>query len=265
MQYIEINGLPPTVAQLYRAATINYGHFTSMQVRDRAVRGLELHVQRLKHATYELFGADLDDAHVRGLIKTALREQRDASVRVTVFAGAGGLGPAERASAPEIMVTVTDPVSDKAQDPWAVRTAHYVRDLPHLKHVATMGLIRQWRAAVSDGFDDALFFDRDGRISEGSAWNLALWDGSGFTWPSAGQLAGITMQLLQTALSERGVASRSRPVRREELDGFRGALATYSHCPAQPLARIDAVRFSGNTEAEEVMRAAWDTIETATL
>lgn len=256
--HLEINGAPPTVSQLYRAASTNYGHFTSMQVRNRAVRGLALHFMRLGDATRALFGAELIESDLRNMIAQAMRDRSDASVRVSVFAGEGDLGA--RRIAPDVMVAVTDPVSDVPQDPWAVCTADYVRDMPEFKHVATMGLIHQWRTALARGFTDALFLDNAGHLSEGSAWNVAFWDGSGFVWPSAAQLAGITMQLLQDALLRIGVPSVSRPVHRDELAGFCGALAVYSHCPAQPIARIDDVSFSANEKAQEVLRSAWDTI-----
>lgn len=257
MQHVEINGAPPTVAQLYRAATINFGHFTSMQVRDRAVRGLDLHLLRLRDATRELFGTGLVDADIKNFIKHALLDHADASIRVTVFPSTRDLSAAETAP-PDIMVTVTDPVSDALQPPWAVRSAHYVREMPHVKHVATMGLIQHWRAAVRDGFDDAVFLDENNRISEGSAWNITFWDGSGFVWPQAAQLSGITMQLLKNALPQVGLAVQHRAVQRDELSSFCGAVATYSHCPAQPIARVDDVLFGGNEEAVRALRLAWD-------
>ena len=43
-------------------ALSNYGHFTSMQVRNGAVQGRELHVRRLEDATQALFGTPLDGA-----------------------------------------------------------------------------------------------------------------------------------------------------------------------------------------------------------
>jgi branched-subunit amino acid aminotransferase/4-amino-4-deoxychorismate lyase len=130
-----------------------------------------------------------------------------------------------------------------------------VRDLPHLKHVATMGLIRHRKLAKADGFDDALFTGPDGRISEGTIWNLALWDGETVVWPRAPQLAGITMQLLRPRLP-----SVSRPVRGADLAGFRGAVATYSSWPGQPIASIDEVTFPDTGELARLMLAAWETV-----
>ena len=48
---MRINGAPADVESLRTLALLNYGHFTSMAVVDRAVRGLDLHLERLQRAT----------------------------------------------------------------------------------------------------------------------------------------------------------------------------------------------------------------------
>ncbi|GAA2848850.1 hypothetical protein Acy02nite_01400 [Actinoplanes cyaneus] len=55
MTLVEINGEPASVEAVYRAATWNYGHYTSMQVRGRAVAGLSLHLSRLDEGSAMLF------------------------------------------------------------------------------------------------------------------------------------------------------------------------------------------------------------------
>ena len=57
-----LNGKLATVENLRALALSNYGHFTSMQVRNGAVQGRELHVRRLEDATQALFGTSLDGA-----------------------------------------------------------------------------------------------------------------------------------------------------------------------------------------------------------
>ena len=75
MRNLELNGRTPDLAEIHRLAAVNYGHFTSMQVRDQAVRGLGLHFARLADGNEEFFGwrAELDDEHrLRELILRAL-------------------------------------------------------------------------------------------------------------------------------------------------------------------------------------------------
>ncbi|MBT2450872.1 aminotransferase class IV [Streptomyces sp. ISL-43] len=255
MLNIEINGRPPEVADLHRVATWNYGHFTSMQVREGSVRGLDLHLRRLEGGSLALFGegVESDDGRIRELIRHALGEVRDASVRVTVVPDVG---------APEaetdVMVSVSDPVGDAPRPALRVRTATYERELPHLKHAATMGLTYQRRQAQAAGFDDVLFMGRDGGLLEGSVWNVAFWDGQQVVWPQADVLPGITMQLLQGGLTRIGTPWSTRRLTADDLPAMRAAAATNSHCPSQPLASIDKVTFTDDDGAlGNALDTAW--------
>src|SRR6185369_915999 len=96
---IEIDGRVPSAETLWSTASA-FGHFTAMQVRRGRTRGLELHLHRLDAATQELFGSDLEGEPIRALVRHALRDVADASVRVYVFESEGG---------PAVMVTVKEP------------------------------------------------------------------------------------------------------------------------------------------------------------
>ncbi|MFC4608190.1 aminotransferase class IV [Streptomyces maoxianensis] len=251
---IEINGRPADVQDVHRVATWNYGHFTSMQVREGAVRGLDLHLQRLNRASQALFGegATDDGDRIREFIRHALGEQRAASVRVTVVPQVGA------PPLTDVMVSVSEPVSDAPQPALRVRTTTYERELPHLKHVATMGLTYHWLQAREAGFDDVLFVGRDGVLREGSVWNVAFWHEQQVVWPEAAVLPGITMQLLQTALTRIGVPWSSRRLTLDDLPTLRAAAATNSHCPSQPLAGIDETVFPGDGGAlPDALNTAW--------
>ncbi|MEU8820798.1 aminotransferase class IV [Actinoplanes sp. NPDC048796] len=245
MTHVEINGAPPSLDAVHRAATWNYGHFSSMQVRNRAVAGLNLHLRRLRAASAVLFPGTTPpaDETVVKLIGHALGHRPDASVRVTVLPG------------PDVMVSVSDPVPDTPRPPLRVRTVVYERELPTLKHVATMGLTYHYREAQRAGFDDALFLGADGAVREGSVWNAVFWDGDRVIWPEAPMLPGITMQLLRQGLEKLGVPTAQRRI--TSLNGLRAAAAANSHCPAQPLASIDDVDLPEHPALTALLQQAW--------
>lgn len=251
MLKIEFNGRTADVADVHRVATWNYGHFTSLQVRAGAVRGLRLHLDRLAHGTRDLLGpeAEHDDERILTLLRHAIRSVPAASVRISVVPA-----PDAPSLRTDVMVSVSDPVEPNPT-PLRVRTVTYERELPHLKHAATLGLSYQWQQALRTGHDDALFLGRDGRIREGSVWNIAFWDGTQVVWPEAPVLPGITMQLLQSALP-----SVTRPLTLADLPTFTAAAAVNSHAPSRPLAAIDSTAFADPTPLTTALDAAWATV-----
>jgi branched-subunit amino acid aminotransferase/4-amino-4-deoxychorismate lyase len=228
---IEIDGRSATVEQLSTAAPAGYGHFTAMQVRDRQVRGLGLHLARLDAANREMFGAGLDTATVLGYIRHAMGEQtHDASVRVYVYEAPDG---------PAVMVTVRPP-GTMAPDVWRLQTVPYQRSLAHIKHIGDFGQGYYQRLARDNGFDEALLTGPDGIVCEGSITNIGFSDGTGVVWPDAPSLAGTTMQILERHLPGHGIPSRRNPVRLSGLGSFAAAFVTNSHGIA-PVGQIDGL------------------------
>ena len=164
---VSCNGRAAQVEDLL-PALVNYGHFTSLQVRDSAAQGLDLHLARLSQATRELFGSKLDTAQVRGWMAQALRQAglADASLRVTVYSRRFDFRNPLAAVPVDVLVAVSAPVTLTASK--RVRSVAWQRELPQLKHVGTFGLFAERRAAMADGFDDVLFVTADGEVSEGS-------------------------------------------------------------------------------------------------
>jgi branched-subunit amino acid aminotransferase/4-amino-4-deoxychorismate lyase len=91
MQIVEIDGEPAIPSDLHRVAVMNYGHFTSVQVRDGLVHGFESHLDRLTSSSVVLFGHGLERERIRDLIRHALGTRESASVRVNIFAKNGDL------------------------------------------------------------------------------------------------------------------------------------------------------------------------------
>ena len=239
MNQVYLDGRPASAEALAGLALVNYGHFTSMQVRGAAVQGLELHLHRLKSATAELFDARLDDVRIRAAILAALEAagMEDASVRVTVYAPGFDHARPDRPLPVDLLVSLAPPREADPRAVW-VKTYPFQRPLPHIKHVGTFPLFQRRRQALREGADDALFVDARGRISEGSVWNIGFWDGRQVVWPQAEALRGTAERLLQAGLSELGVAQRHAPVEARGLAGMRAAFAANA-TGVWPIAGID--------------------------
>jgi branched-subunit amino acid aminotransferase/4-amino-4-deoxychorismate lyase len=255
---VELNGRAADPGTLQELAFAGYGHFTSMQVRGHRVRGLDLHLERLRRDSRELFGRAVDGDRVLGYLRQAADGlPGDLSVQVNLFSRDEQAVEAGQAVDPDVLVRAGPPAQAETA-PVRVRTAEHERVLPEVKHVATLGLVYHWRQASRDGFDDVLFVDRGGFVSEGSIWNLCLFDGTEIVWPAAPALRGITMQLVQAGLARAGVASATRPVHRDDLPRFRSAVLMNSIVPGRPVASIDGVGLAEDSELLATMRHAYE-------
>jgi len=243
---LEIEGRRADPEELWTTAS-GFGHFTAMQVRGGRTRGLDLHLRRLTDANTELFAAELDHERVRALIRHALADTEDASVRVYSF---------ESDHEPRLMVTVKPPGG--VTSPQRLQSVRYQRPTAHLKHLATEQSFHG-RAAKRNGFDDAVLTDADGAISETTIANIGFLDEAGVVWPDAPLLRGITMQLL-----ENRVPSRSTRVRLQDLASFQGAFLSNARGVAA-VSEVDGITLPVPRNRVEALEAAyqavpWDTI-----
>jgi branched-subunit amino acid aminotransferase/4-amino-4-deoxychorismate lyase len=223
-----------------------FGHFTAMQVRGGATRGLELHLRRLEAANREMFGIGLDRDRVRELVRHALGTTEDASVRVYVQR----IGDV---ADPVTVVTVKEP-GGIASD-LRLRSVDYLRPRAHLKHLATeQGACT--RAARAAGFDEALLTAGHDLVAEAATANIGFFSGTDVVWPEAPLLLGITMQLLDDRLGRRSI---HRPVHLDEIPAFDGAFV----CNARGIAGVSAMDEIALPDAEahvEELRELYDRI-----
>lgn len=261
MHLIEVDGQSPTPEQLAAAALDSYGHFTTMQVRSHRVRGLALHLARLTGAHRELFRTELDAELVLGHIRHALGSGAgDATVRVLVR---------QPADQPSVVVTVRPPGEMRGEfrgivAPWRLRSVPYQRPVAHVKHLSDFGQSYFQRQVWREGSDEALLTGADGVISEGSITNVGFFDGSQVIWPDAPMLAGITMQIVQSRISDFGLTWRLAPVRLADLGSFDGVFVTNSRGIAA-VAEIDGVTLPVDEDRMAKLAAAygsapWDQI-----
>lgn len=252
-----------TADDLRALAIVNYGHFTAMQVRDRAVQGLEFHIERLQTGTRELFGAELGRERILAELRSGLATgEANASLRFTVFARDFDYRKPLQIVEPDILVTLAPPASPH-KPALRVKSYRFVRPLPRIKHVGTFPLFHYRRQAQLAGYDDALFVAEDGCVVEGSVWNLGFWDGEGVVWPEGPALRGTGERLLQAGLAGLGVPQRHRPVPLAEAGGFRAAFASNAS-GLQAVIGIDDGMFRADTALMDLLARAqasqpWET------
>jgi branched-subunit amino acid aminotransferase/4-amino-4-deoxychorismate lyase len=253
---VQRNGRAATAEDLAPLAFAGYAHFTAMQVRGSRIRGLDLHLERLRYASEELFGRVLPDDRIRTLLRTALAASPpDVSLTATVYSSPGEF----TADTTELDVLVrTGPPASGPAGPLALTTVEYERPLPAVKHVGEVAKTYYMRRAVRDGFDDAAFIDRRGRFSEATIWNLAFWDGEAVLWPDAEMLTGTTMGIVRRQLARLGVPQRTREVALADLPALGGAVVMNSWTPGVAIRQIDAVPVPEAPRFLELLHQAYE-------
>lgn len=256
MKDLLIDGLPPGDDDLRYMALVNYGAVTSFRVEEGGVRGLDLHLARLHASAIEMFGEPVEEQTLRTHMRTALGDKRDAWLRVSLFSPyLWARLPSGRVK-PKVMTVVAPPPPPLATSV-RVQPQTYVRDAAHLKHTATFPLIRARRLAQDVGFDDALFADADGLISEGSLWNIGFLKGDTVIWPEAPMLHGVAQALISARLADTGLIQISSPVRLADLAAFDAAFLCNSATPACPITAIGDHAFAAGPDRIERLQTAW--------
>ena len=255
---IELNGAPASADDLRHLVQTNYGHFSAMRVENGGVRGLDLHLARIESATRELFGSALDRDRVRQCLRDAVAGSAEMlALRVNVFSRALDRDRPAEAVEPDILVTVA-PAAHAPARTLRVKSFAFTRSLPHIKHVGTFPLFHHRRLAQQAGFDDAVFVDDGGNVEEGSIWNIGFFDGNGVVWPDAPQLTGVSMQLLQAGLVQRGLATSTQRIALGDIGRFRSAFFTNSSAAVRMISAIDSVAFDVDPSLEARLRECHD-------
>ena len=253
---ILIDGLPATPADLAHQALVNYGAYTSFRVEAGAARGLDLHLARLEQAAVELFGDSPGEDELRRLMALAVGGRDACWLRVSLFSPEIGHRAPSFVGRPRVM-TVVSPAPPPLATSARVMSLPYEREAPHLKHLATLGLIHARRAARAAGFDDALFVDRNGCVSEGALWNIGFVQGDRIVWPQASMLAGVAQALIHRGLAREGLVSERRPVALSDVAAFDGAFLCNSATPVCPITAVDAVVFQPDPAILTRIAQAW--------
>jgi branched-subunit amino acid aminotransferase/4-amino-4-deoxychorismate lyase len=251
-----IDGEPASPRDLAHQALVNYGAYTSFRVESGGARGLDRHLVRLDTASVELFGEPVGEQRLREAMQQALGDHAEAWLRISLFSPDISHREVEWRGSPKVMVVVFDPPAPLAESVRVQPQVHQ-RLSPHLKHVATLELVQARRAARAAGFDDALFVDADGLISEGTLWNIGFVSGDQIIWPHAPMLAGVTQALISEHLDAVRMVSVVESVRLTDLPRFEAVFLCNSATPACAITAIGDHAFAARPDLIERLTDAW--------
>lgn len=237
-------------------AMINYGALTSFSYQAGGVRGLDLHLERLIASGQELFGHQLDKTNILNALRAALAAVDEAWVRVTLTAPDLSIRTPEQSGDVVVGVWVSAPAQALA-DGQRLSAIPHQRELAHLKHLGTTGIIHARRRARMDGFDDALLVSATGQILEGTVWNIGLICDDTVVWPKGDILDGVTRRLIENGLSEMGISQAYETVSLRDISRFEAAFLCNAATPAASISAIDGYGFDAEHPMLAIIRDAW--------
>ncbi|CCN80643.1 putative Branched-chain amino acid aminotransferase/4-amino-4-deoxychorismate lyase [Vibrio nigripulchritudo SFn27] len=245
-------------SEICRLAFSGFAHFTALQVRDRKIKGMDLHLERLRNASMTLFGKAVPDEIVRSYVRTALEKgPADLSLTVTVYSPEGEFTSASMNIEPKVLIRTSAP-SNGPDGPLKLAAIHHQRPLANIKHVGEIGKTYYLHQAIRQGFDDAVFIDNNNRISEGTIWNMAFWDGETIVWPKADMLKGTMMAMVQRQLTKLDIPQRTEPVTPEGLSELKGAVVMNSWTPGINVSEISSHKFPHSNELSALLHNAYE-------
>jgi branched-subunit amino acid aminotransferase/4-amino-4-deoxychorismate lyase len=256
--WMHLDGHPASADDVLPLGLYNYGHFTSMLVDQHRVKAFDLHCERLRRDCLTLFGAELDTDSLAGHVRRAADATTQPTVvRVTVHAPELELGRPDRSVRPRVLVTTRLGPSGPLPA-LRLRSVRYVRDLPSVKHVGLFGSLYHRRQVQRAGYDDALFVDDDGHISEGATWNVVFLDGDHAHSPKADCLDGIGRRVVRDCLETLGVSVAETVVDIPRAQTMQAAFATNAVWGIRPIAAIDDVTLPGDEYVTVAAQAAYE-------
>ncbi|WP_228821351.1 aminotransferase class IV family protein [Nocardia farcinica] len=256
---MELNGRPITIDEVSRLALTGFGHFTSMRVEGRAgVRGLTLHLDRLRRDCRTVFAVDLDLDRVREYLRKAASDIDSPTIlRATIFDPNLQLGTPGATAEPHVLVTTT-PARPVPLSAARLQTAVYTRDLPRVKHVGLFGALHHRAQAQRNGYDDVLFTAADGTVSEAATANIGFIDANDrIIWPEADVLPGTTMRLLSQTRDEDVV---TQPIAVSDLAQYKAAFLTNVAIGVRAVAAVDDMTWKADHPLLDELRADYEAI-----
>lgn len=253
-----LDGHDATELDLSPLAFSGFAHFTAMQIRNGAVRGLDLHLERLREASKSLFGQAHSDDEVREILRAAVAEgPSDLSLTATVFSRSGEFRPAGSGKDLGLLVR-TAPPANGPDGPLRLDVVRHDRQMAEIKHVGEGSKTYYLRRAISNGFDDAAYIDAERCLSEATIWNLAFWDGESVIWPEAAILRGVTMQILTRQLSAGGVSQKQVRVALESVRNFEAGVVMNSWTPGIAIAAIGSTPMDRESSFLRLLQKAYE-------
>lgn len=237
------------------------GLFETLRAYDGVPACLQRHMARLRRGA-EVIGiavpAGVDQTIAEASEAAAAAGWRDAAVRLSISRGVGDLTMMPVAGAETTAVVSATPLTTQASAALyergiALHVAAGTRNeqsvTAGLKTLAYTEAVIAFNAARAAGFDEALFLDTQGHVSEATTANVFVVIGGRLRTPppGCGILVGITRAIVLELAAAHGISAAEEIVELAELEDADEVFITSSVRELMPVTRIGAHRITSGS------------------
>lgn len=230
------------------------GLFETLRSYDGMAGCLDRHIARLRRGA-AVMGIPVPEdvgAKVAEAAQAAAAEGwADAAVRLSLSRGVGDLTMVPTAGGEPTVVITASPLSVQASAPLyekgiglhvAAGTRNEQSVTSGVKTLGYAEAVIAFNAAIAAGFDEALFLDTEGHVSEATTANIFAVQGGALLTPplTCGILAGITRELVLEIAAREQIAATERVMRLDDLHAADEIFITSSVRELMPVTRVGA-------------------------
>lgn len=240
------------------------GIFEGIRTYGGRVFKLDRHLERL-YQSAGMIGLEvpLGQADFRDVILEVCRrnEVQEGYIRPIVTRGAGTLGldprRTERPTVIVIATTLAPLYEEKAEQGLRLITSKWRRNPPqalnpNIKSLNYLNNILAMLEVIEKGMDEAVMLDMDGFVSEGSADNIFIYDGSTFISPPVEtNLPGVTRETAIELIRKKGWDFREEKFRMEALYSAQEFFLTGTAAEIAPVVEVDSRKIGSGKPGEK--------------
>jgi len=240
------------------------GIFEGIRTYGGRVFKLDRHLERL-YQSAEMISLEvpLSQADFRDVILEVCRrnEVQEGYIRPIVTRGAGTLGlDPRRTEGPTVIViatTLAPLYEEKAEQGLRLITSKWRRNPPqalnpNIKSLNYLNNILAMLEVIEKGMDEAVMLDMDGFVSEGSADNIFIYDGSTFISPPVEtNLPGVTRETAIELIRVKGWDFREEKFRMEALYSAQEVFLTGTAAEIAPVVEVDSRKIGSGKPGEK--------------
>ena len=235
-----------------------FGVYESIRVSNGVIYFIEDHIERLMESARtigltHILTPEMVSSAIAELL--AKNDVQTCNVKILLI---GGRTPEDA----QINILCLNPLfPDKKlyRDGIATITYGYERAFPHAKTLNMLQSYIAYRKAKEAGAYDALFLDREGRITEGTRTNFFCIQGKTLFSPNEEDvLLGVTRKAVLKVAAQNGYEVVQKDIRPADLSEYDGAFITSTSSKIIPIRSVDDFQFGEQPQALKELMAAFD-------